>query len=679
MNNMRKFLSVMLCVVMLFSLFGISMTVYADETAEESGMCGENASYVLDNMSHELTISGEGKIDDYFFKNRTDIESVSISSRITEIGKYSFGGCSNIKTVYIAGTMLQRIGDYAFYGCSSISDINIPLTVSYIGSYAFACCFSLEEISLPAFLPRVEEYCFNSCTNLKKVTFGFMVKSIGKYAFGFCTSLTDINLPQSMDSFDSSSFYNCKSLKSFRIPDLNNTEYEYSYLAHCNSLEEIEVSEDNPYFSVDDGVLYNKDKTVLLKYPAGKSESSFSVPETVKEIHPFAFSYSGLSEIKLPEGVEKIGDSAFFACHNIADLSLPESLRVLEERAFSECVNLRSMEIPVNVEKISGELFENCLRLESVTISSGVHEIVTEGGVFDTCLSLNRIINLSDDVICEDYCEPEDGYTVFRSITEENPMTLEENILYLERFINLNDKYVYSNVSQDKDSYIFMLSDLYGQNFSSVEEYTTWRENNYNKWYSAQLPESLTIICKEKSAQHTDCIENGVKHSIAYIFKGNCLEDCDIKCSKHLDIYNNDDIEPTCHNIGYKGGKVCLTCGERAEDEQRLAAAVIEPAVPYGELLPHTQTIEPGAEPTCLEMGYEDIIYCEVCGKILSTPVSIPALGHIDENEDGLCDRCYEIIDESDEPETVPFWDKLVQFFANAFSRILAIFKKIFG
>lgn len=141
-------------------------------------------------------------------------------------------------------------------------------------------------------------------------------------------------------------------------------------LTNCPVLKEINVSEDNPYFTSVDGVLYNKDVTVLLAYPNGRAPletdadgkavggGDFTVPETVKEISENAFYLcSNLRTIKFSDSLEKIGDKAFIKCGNLAKLNLPSSLREIGADAFSYCDSLKSVEIPSSVEKIGDYAF----------------------------------------------------------------------------------------------------------------------------------------------------------------------------------------------------------------------------------------------------------------------------------------------------------------------------------
>ncbi len=104
--------------------------------------------------------------------------------------------------------------------------------------------------------------------------------------------------------------------------------------AHEPKMQSITVAEDNPSYSSVDGVLFNKDKTELLKYPAKKECASYVVPSTVTKIHDFGFSGSEISSIELPNGLKYLGSDAFASCKNLKEVSLPGSLEYIGSGLF---------------------------------------------------------------------------------------------------------------------------------------------------------------------------------------------------------------------------------------------------------------------------------------------------------------------------------------------------------
>jgi hypothetical protein len=144
----------------------------------------------------------------------------------------------------------------------------------------------------------------------------------------------------------------------------------------CFSLEEINVSSDNANYSSDDGVLFNEDKTMLIRYPSGKVGSTYEIPSSVKIIGNRAFSDSvSLIEMNIPSSVTTIENSAFAYCASLASVSIPSGVTTIKSQAFFECPLLVSVSIPSSVTIIESSAFAYCVALASVDIPNSVTEI----------------------------------------------------------------------------------------------------------------------------------------------------------------------------------------------------------------------------------------------------------------------------------------------------------------
>ena len=132
-------------------------------------------------------------------------------------------------------------------------------------------------------------------------------------------------------------------------------------------LKKFEVSEGNDELASENGVLFDKDKKTLLKYPAGKADEEFTVPEGVETIAPHAFDgCKNLKKVELPESVKEIGKGAFEDCENLEEVTLPEDIKVIEEETFKGDRNLRKVNKPEKLEVIKEEAFEGCENLEEL-------------------------------------------------------------------------------------------------------------------------------------------------------------------------------------------------------------------------------------------------------------------------------------------------------------------------
>lgn len=216
---------------------------------------------------------------------------------------------------------------------------------------------------------------------------------------------------------------------------------------NCTALERIRVDENNPNYTDDDGVLYNKNKTTLIRYPQAKADASFTVPDSVTDIRYHAFNASRLDSVSLPDGyarqgnifgsvivyrsdgstydfrfdyesndgngtamitkymgraasltipetindytVTGIGDGAFLYCKGLErGVSIPKTVTSIGDKAFSQS-NLTSIEIPSSVTSIGVSAFEGS-SLTSVAIPDSVTSVSKDAFAF--CRQLTSVV-----------------------------------------------------------------------------------------------------------------------------------------------------------------------------------------------------------------------------------------------------------------------------------------------
>ena len=137
-------------------------------------------------------------------------------------------------------------------------------------------------------------------------------------------------------------------------------------------VEEINVSENNRYFSSVNGILYSKDKKVLVAVPNGFSAREFKIPDGTEEIGECAFVCSDIDRVIFGGGIKKIGS---FSCSGISEIVLPDTLEVIPEGSFSQCFNLESITLPPSLRYIGDLAFEECESLKEVHIPKNVTHI----------------------------------------------------------------------------------------------------------------------------------------------------------------------------------------------------------------------------------------------------------------------------------------------------------------
>lgn len=152
------------------------------------GYTGTDKNVTVPNKLSSYTVL---EIADYAFKNNKDIESVSFANAkaIDAIGKFSFSGCTSLKSVNIPST-LDKLGFASFMGCTSLTDINISSNISVINGQVFQNCTSLTEFTVPNSVGAISDFSFAGCTSLEKVVIPKTVKNISAKAFLNCDKLT---------------------------------------------------------------------------------------------------------------------------------------------------------------------------------------------------------------------------------------------------------------------------------------------------------------------------------------------------------------------------------------------------------------------------------------------------------------------------------------------------------
>ncbi len=237
-----------------------------------------------------------------YFSNQL-VTEITIPSYITRINSYAFYNCDQITSVTIPGT-IKTIGDYAFAECSGLKNLVFESGVTKIGNYAFYHCDGVENITIPEGCAQIGEYVFADSLALKKVSLPSSLKTISKFAFNNCVKLDEIAIPEGVTTIESGAFANCSSLSKVTIP-ASVTTIAFDAFVGCNSLSNITIDSENENYSSDEyGVLFNKDKTKLIQYPAGGTQLNYTIPDGTTTIGEYAFDYaSNLESVVIPKSV----------------------------------------------------------------------------------------------------------------------------------------------------------------------------------------------------------------------------------------------------------------------------------------------------------------------------------------------------------------------------------------
>lgn len=368
---------------------------------------------------------------------KNDLETVVISEGVTSIGEYAFFECTSLKNIVISGSV-KTINMGAFYQCAALPGITIPNSVTTIGNGAFSSCHisaeesergiesGLEKVTIQDGVEAIGKFAFNGCKKLKDVTLPDSIKSIGDnafqqtglynddttweelyignhlikvdewalnqggtndyridpgtktiadHAFDGCISLTSITIPDSVVNIGDKAFNGCTGITNMKIPDSVTSIGDEAFYS-CSDLTSISVDADNSAYCSENGILYNKSKTEIMRFPSDKTGVSFTIPD----------------------GVESIGNSAFLRCSKLTSIVIPDGVIEISERTFYYCSNLTSITIPNSVRIIGKESFEGCprkIKVNYIGSTTDWNEVIGDGKYVLANVGINYISGIS--------------------------------------------------------------------------------------------------------------------------------------------------------------------------------------------------------------------------------------------------------------------------------------------
>ena len=260
----------------------------------------------------------------------------TVPDGVTEIAPEAFSMCGQLTAITLPQGLIT-LGDYAFSECTGLSGMTLPAGVTTVGNDAFYACVKLKSIVLPDSVTAIGEEAFCDCSSLAQITLPEGLTEIGTYAFSGCTALTGMTVPKSVQTIGDGAFLG------------------------CDSLPAISVEAGNAAYKAVDGVLLSADGATLCAYPAGKAESVYAVPASVKTIAPFAMARAKtLVSVTLLEGLTEIGERALAGDFSLTELTLPASLSAVGGGAFGWCNALTEIKVASgnpNFASVDGVLY----------------------------------------------------------------------------------------------------------------------------------------------------------------------------------------------------------------------------------------------------------------------------------------------------------------------------------
>lgn len=346
------------------------------------------AFYDCRNLTEVILPDSITTIGENAFAYCTMLREVDLPENLTSLGGYAFYWCTGLERIHIPAKV-SVLEDYAFYGCSSLVEAKVDGVVSF-GHRVFMTCEALTEFTFPETTTTIGDDVLWGCESLQKVTFlSHNIETMGARVFTHCYSLHTITLPEGLTTIPVGTFDECYALETLVIPE-NVTTIGAAAFNYCKSLKSIYISEkitdiaddfsgcysltgiwvaeDNAVYCSDEfGVLYNKNKTKIIAFPAGY-EGAYVIPDSITSMTSGMFKKSKITSITIPGSIKSIPGSAFSDCSLLETVILSEGLTTIDNRAFSSS-GIKSITIPASVTTIGTYAFERCSALTAICVA----------------------------------------------------------------------------------------------------------------------------------------------------------------------------------------------------------------------------------------------------------------------------------------------------------------------
>ena len=414
---------------------------------ESATSLGASLFSLCDNLVSVSLPENITEIPSGMFSGSEALASVQIPAGVTTIGSSAFSGCSGLTALQLPEEV-KSLGNSCFRDCTSLKSVRIPESVTSLGSYVFSGCSSLSEAELSNGLEAIGQYMFEDCSSLESITLGPKISSVDRYAFRNCKNLKTVVVQMetvSDTSINSYAFSGCSGLEKIVIDAGTSKEIAYTALSNiCNSSSSGSVTLEfrGPgaftysgsnfaganitltagTYEVDEQGRLSQSGTCStgLTWTLGFDGTlTITGPGTMKDFSSSAWNRapwynlrSMVKKVVIEDGVENVGDYAFYGCANLEEavfadgfldignyafwqcaalerLTLPDSITTIGNYAFDDCVSLGEVRLPSGLKTAGRNVFSDCTDLAKVTVPKGVTKLGEY--MFQNCTGLKEV------------------------------------------------------------------------------------------------------------------------------------------------------------------------------------------------------------------------------------------------------------------------------------------------
>ena len=355
---------------------------------EEGVLLSSNTNLALMDSTGTVTIpEGVIAIGEGAFAKLSGLKTIIIPGTVKEIRKNAFNSNADLEKV-ILEEGIETIGEGAFAWCEKLTTIELPESLNSIGDEAFFYCTSLKEITIPAKIDIINTYSFNGCRNLTKVQLPESLKEIKNRAFSGCKKLDNIYISNNVNSIDTNAFEACENLANIEIGQ-NNVKYKYDKNSGMLTTTDgtiIFISgvvlKNITTFSIPEGILnfnirlnnYKNITTIIIPKSLENLGTADNFPETISNVQITEGNNNFVVENYCLYNKEK---TKLIMCYTKeSTVTLADTLKNIGNYSFKQAVNIEDVAFPNSVTTIGSQVFDNRhTKLKNISIGENAISI----------------------------------------------------------------------------------------------------------------------------------------------------------------------------------------------------------------------------------------------------------------------------------------------------------------